>query len=79
MPKFLIRSPRFINNVLVQASPDFPAQIDLPEGTELDQERYAKDAQLFKLDDPRAMETPKPHFVPKKAATVLTSGDVQVN
>lgn len=56
--KFLIKAPRCINGQYIPASPEFPAEIELPEGEKVDE-------LLFPVDDPKALEKPKPHFVQK--------------
>lgn len=58
MPKYVIKAPRYIDGVVVQASPEHPAIIEVPEGHKIDRE-------LYPLDSREATEKPKPHYVPK--------------
>ncbi|HWV38852.1 MAG TPA: hypothetical protein VN033_10300 [Vulgatibacter sp.] len=53
MPKYWIRSPRYINGVYIFASPEFPAEVELPEGTKVD-------PGLAPFDE--KPEKPVPHF-----------------
>lgn len=53
MPKFWITKSRYIGGQYVHASPEFPAEIDLPEGTKVD-------GGLHPIEE--KPERPTPHF-----------------
>ena len=36
MPRFFIRKPRYINGVYHFASSEYPAEVEIPEGTKID-------------------------------------------
>lgn len=55
MPKYIIRAPRYLDGVYVFASPDFPAEVELPEGTK-------RDEGLFDVGSVHATEKLKPHY-----------------
>lgn len=56
MPRYLIRAPRFINGEFIAASPEFPVEIELPEGTK-------KDPGLLPVGSKEAVEKLRPHYV----------------
>lgn len=62
MPKFKITSPRFVDGVYVQASPQFPAIIELAKAPPKDRVNEWKG--LHPVDEPVAK--PKPHYADRK-------------
>jgi hypothetical protein len=72
MPRYIIKASRYLDGGFVYASPDAPAEIELPEGTKVDRG-------LTPVGSPEAAAEPlKPHYVTKEAKQAAQAAQSEV-